>query len=44
MLVLKLMRIFLPPFHPWKYKWIAYWFGEQSNGAWKDKPQPPKLK
>lgn len=32
MLVLKLIRIFLPPFHPWKYKWIAYWYGSQNGG------------
>jgi hypothetical protein len=37
MIVLKLMRFFLPPFHPLKYRWIEYWYGEQSKaGAWKD--------
>lgn len=32
MLVLKLLRFFLPPFHPLKYKWINYWFGKQEGG------------
>lgn len=31
MLVLKIMRFFLPPFHPLKYKWINYWYGKQEN-------------
>ena len=31
MIVLKVLRIFLPPFHPIKYKWIEYWYGRQTN-------------
>jgi hypothetical protein len=37
MIILKILRFLLPPFHPLKYKWIAYWYGEQSTaGGWKD--------
>lgn len=36
MIGLKILRFFLPPFHPLKYKYIKWWFGEQSNlGGWK---------
>jgi len=31
-LVLLMMRKFLPPFHPWKYRWIAYMYGPQHGG------------
>jgi len=34
---LRVLRIILPPFHPLKYKYINWWFGEQSrDGGWKD--------
>ncbi len=37
MILLKIIRVVLPPFHPLKYKYIEWYFGEQSNiGAWKD--------
>lgn len=37
MFILKILRFILPPFHPWKEKWIKYYFGPQSHdGAWKD--------
>jgi hypothetical protein len=37
MIILRLLRLVLPPFHPIKYWWITYWFGEQSkNGVWTD--------
>jgi hypothetical protein len=36
MIVLKILRFILPPFHPWKYKWIDFWFGKQGIGGWKD--------
>jgi len=32
MIMLKILRFILPPFHPWKYKWINYWFGPQHGG------------
>lgn len=32
MIILKLLRLLLPPLHPLKYRWINYWFGEQSGG------------
>jgi hypothetical protein len=32
--VIKIFRIILPPFHPLKYKWIEYWYGEQSENVW----------
>jgi len=35
MIVLRILRIILPPFHPIKYKWIEYWYGKQSNKSWK---------
>lgn len=34
MLVLKLLRLILPPFHPLKYRWINYWWGKQGGGYW----------
>ena len=34
MLVLKLLRFFLPEYHPFKYWWINYYFGKQSKKAW----------
>lgn len=35
---LKVLGLVLPPFHPLKYKYINWWFGEQSNsGGWKDR-------
>ena len=33
MIVLKILRLILPPFHPLKYKWIDYYFGKQT-GHW----------
>ncbi len=29
MLVLKILRVILPPFHPWKYKWIDWYYGNK---------------
>ena len=35
MLILKLLRFILPPFHPLKYKWIDFYFVKQDgDGAW----------
>ncbi len=36
MIVLKMLRIVLPQrFDYLKYKWIQFYFGEQSKKAWK---------
>lgn len=32
MLILKILRFILPPFHPLKYKWINYYYGKQVGG------------
>lgn len=38
MIGLKILRWVLTPFHPLKYKYINWWFGEQAkDGAWKDR-------
>lgn len=37
MIGLKILRFLLPTFHSWKYKYIKWWFGKQSNKAWKSK-------
>lgn len=35
MIGLKILRFILPPFHPFKYKYINWWFGKQFySGAW----------
>ena len=45
MLVLKLLRLILPPFHPLKYKYINWWYGQQAkDGGWKDKKVNSKIK
>jgi hypothetical protein len=37
MIALKILRFFLPPFHPLKYRYLNWWYGTQSNsGGWKD--------
>jgi len=36
MITLRILRFFLPLFHPLKYRWIRYWWGEQSSKAWGD--------
>lgn len=33
-IVLRALRMILPPFHPWKYKWIKWRYGPQRNHAW----------
>ena len=32
MLLLKLLRLILPPFHPLKYRYINWYYGEQTGG------------
>lgn len=34
MLVLRILRLFLPPFHPLKYKYINWYYGKQNGGYW----------
>lgn len=41
MLVLKLLRLVLPPFHPWKYKWIAWWYDPQIGGYFNEETKYP---
>lgn len=41
MLVLRLLRLVLPPFHPWKYKWIDYWYGTQQGGYFNEEQKYP---
>lgn len=41
MLVLKLLRLILPPFHPLKYRWINYWYGKQQGGYWNEEEKYP---
>ena len=37
MIILKILRFILPPFHPLKYKYISWWWSEQAtDGGWKD--------
>lgn len=36
MLVLKLLRFFLPPFHPLKYKYINWYYGKQNGGYFQE--------
>lgn len=40
---LSILRLVLPPFHPWKYRYINWAWGKQSNlGGWKDWQEPNK--
>jgi hypothetical protein len=32
MIILKLIRLILPPFHPLKYKYINWYYGNQNGG------------
>lgn len=32
MIGLKLLRFFLPPFHPLKYRYINWYYGKQNGG------------
>ena len=41
MFILKLIRIFLPPFHPLKYKWIEYYYGKQQGGYFQEETKYP---
>lgn len=40
MLGLRILRLVLPAFHSFKYKYIEWYFGKQNNkGGWKTKYQ-----
>lgn len=36
MLILKILRFFLPPFHPLKYKYINWYYGRQNGGYFQE--------
>lgn len=41
MIILKLLRFILPPFHPLKYRWIEYWYGPQHGGYFDEETKYP---
>lgn len=40
MIVLRILRFILPPFHPLKYRWIRYYYGEQTMRYYVGEPEP----